>query len=253
MTVSAVSSHPAVSEGPRAPFWTVTLTDVSNMREEDFLALKKKKKGLKGDGKGSKKKRDREAPTDDAATTAASSIDSWNKWNDEAAAEAPAPAAEVAQACEASTAPPTPTKSSAGFTLGVADQTVVCRDCNSDFIFTVGEQQWFKSKGYEGGKTRCDECTKAKKARFGETTGKGVAAAERAAKTVCYTCGETGHSSKNCKQSTCFNCGVLGHRSKDCKVPRDNRAGGGVCFKFQSGSCTRGADCRFAHILEAAA
>jgi len=130
---------------------------------------------------------------------------------------------------------------------------VYCRDCGNDFVFTVGEQQWWASKGYDGGRTRCNECTKVKKARFGEATGKGAAAAERAARTTCYTCGETGHSSKECKQSPCFNCGKVGHKSKDCAEPRDNRAGGGVCFKFQSGSCTRGATCRFAHVIESAA
>jgi hypothetical protein len=29
------------------------------------------------------------------------------------------------------------------------DETLQCRDCGGDFIFTVGEQEFFKSKGFE--------------------------------------------------------------------------------------------------------
>jgi hypothetical protein len=34
--------------------------------------------------------------------------------------------------------------------------------------------------------------------------------------------------------------------------PREGGRGGGVCFSFQKGTCTRGADCRFQHVLEGA-
>ena len=45
--------------------------------------------------------------------------------------------------------------------------------------------------------------------------------------------------------------GENGHRSKDCPAPRNNQAGGGLCFKFQqTGACPRGASCRFAHVAE---
>jgi hypothetical protein len=129
------------------------------------------------------------------------------------------------------------------------DRWLVCGECGGDFCFSSAEQRFFAEKGYAA-KSRCAECTKAKKARFNETSGKGTAAEERAAKTTCYTCGELGHASKDCTQAACYNCGMKGHKSKDCKSPRNNQAGGGVCFKFQSGTCTRGDTCRFAHIKE---
>lgn len=216
------------------------------MREEDFLALKKKKKMKKmqkeasatpekmeekKEKKENKRSRDVEVPAGDAEAVASEAVGSWEQWNAQASAEASSGTTNSAA-------------------TGLSDQHVVCKDCGEDFIFTVGEQQFFLSKGYEGGKSRCAACTSLKKARFGEKTGKGTAAAERAAKTTCFTCGQVGHNSKQCTQATCFNCGKAGHRSKDCKEPRDNRAGGGVCFKFQSGSCTRGDTCRFAHVLE---
>ena len=34
----------------------------------------------------------------------------------------------------------------------------------------VAEQEFFLSQGYMNGKSRCKECTRAKKARFGEAT-----------------------------------------------------------------------------------
>jgi hypothetical protein len=45
------------------------------------------------------------------------------------------------------------------------DETLQCRDCGGDFIFTVGEQEFFKMKGFDNKKTRCADCTAAKKVR----------------------------------------------------------------------------------------
>ena len=134
----------------------------------------------------------------------------------------------------------------------LVDEERWCTDCGASFTYSVAEQKFFLSKGWaEAGKRRCTECTRAKKARFGEVGG---AAAARAAQTTCYSCGQRGHSSRDCPTKAtlpCFNCGGVGHKSKDCPEPRKPAAG--VCFKFQSGSCTRGEACRFAHVLQAAA
>ena len=43
------------------------------------------------------------------------------------------------------------------------DKTLICKDCNKEFIFTEGEQEFFKEKGFENEPTRCPECRKAKK------------------------------------------------------------------------------------------
>ena len=43
------------------------------------------------------------------------------------------------------------------------DKTLVCKDCGKEFIFTVGEQEFFKEKGFDNDPVRCPECRKARK------------------------------------------------------------------------------------------
>lgn len=46
------------------------------------------------------------------------------------------------------------------------DKTIVCKDCGKEFVFSVGEQEFFKEKGFENDPVRCPECRKARKQRF---------------------------------------------------------------------------------------
>lgn len=48
------------------------------------------------------------------------------------------------------------------------DETIVCKDCGKEFIFTVGEQQFYAEKGFENKPVRCKECRMAKKAKLNE-------------------------------------------------------------------------------------
>ncbi|MDK0628943.1 zinc-ribbon domain-containing protein [Clostridium perfringens] len=45
----------------------------------------------------------------------------------------------------------------------MSDKTLKCRDCGSEFIFSVGEQEFYKEKGFENEPTRCISCGRAKK------------------------------------------------------------------------------------------
>ena len=102
------------------------------------------------------------------------------------------------------------------------DETLQCRDCGGDFIFTIGEQEFFKSKGFDNKKTRCYDCTAAKKARFGEEGGKGG--------------GGKGKGKGDGKG-----------KGKGKGDGGGKGGGGGVCYAFQKGECSRGASCRFSH------
>lgn len=45
----------------------------------------------------------------------------------------------------------------------MADKTLVCKDCKAEFVFTEGEQAFYKEKGFENEPQRCPDCRKAKK------------------------------------------------------------------------------------------
>ncbi len=47
----------------------------------------------------------------------------------------------------------------------MADKTLKCKDCGTDFIFTEGEQEFYKEKGFENEPQRCFECRRARKAQ----------------------------------------------------------------------------------------
>jgi cleavage and polyadenylation specificity factor subunit 4 len=117
------------------------------------------------------------------------------------------------------------------------DITLSCRDCNAEFAFSAGEQEFYQSKGWENQPTRCTECKNAKKARFGEGPSAGP---------VCYAF----------QKGECT-------RGDQCRFSHSEGGGGGgggggfggggggggapVCYAFQKGECTRGDACRFSH------
>ncbi|GCD12465.1 zinc-ribbon domain-containing protein [Clostridium tagluense] len=45
----------------------------------------------------------------------------------------------------------------------MADKNLVCKDCGKEFLFTEGEQAFYKEKGFENEPQRCVECRKARK------------------------------------------------------------------------------------------
>ena len=47
----------------------------------------------------------------------------------------------------------------------MADRTLKCKDCGADFIFTEGEQAFYKEKGFENDPVRCLDCRRARKAQ----------------------------------------------------------------------------------------
>ena len=43
------------------------------------------------------------------------------------------------------------------------DKKLVCKDCGQEFIFTAGEQDFYKEKGLENEPKRCKECRDKRK------------------------------------------------------------------------------------------
>ena len=42
--------------------------------------------------------------------------------------------------------------------MALQDKTLVCRDCGQEFIFTVGEQEFYSSRGLVNEPSRCPDC-----------------------------------------------------------------------------------------------
>lgn len=42
--------------------------------------------------------------------------------------------------------------------MAFIDKTLVCKDCNKQFVFTAGEQEFYQQKGLQNEPRRCPEC-----------------------------------------------------------------------------------------------
>ncbi len=45
----------------------------------------------------------------------------------------------------------------------MADKTIVCKDCGKEFVFSEGEQEFYKEKGFENDPVRCPDCRRKTK------------------------------------------------------------------------------------------
>ncbi|MBE6036573.1 MAG: cytochrome C551 [Clostridiales bacterium] len=43
------------------------------------------------------------------------------------------------------------------------DKTLVCQDCGQEFVFTAGEQAFYKEKGFDNEPKRCKACREKRK------------------------------------------------------------------------------------------
>src|SRR5437879_11725728 len=57
--------------------------------------------------------------------------------------------------------------------MALADQTLYCRDCNAEFTFTVGEQEFYASRGLTNTPSRCPSCRAARKQSGGGSFSRG--------------------------------------------------------------------------------
>lgn len=72
----------------------------------------------------------------------------------------------------------------------MADKTLTCRDCGSEFVFTQSEQDFYAEKGFTNEPSRCPECRAARKASRGDG-GYGRSGGQREMfPAVCSRCGK---------------------------------------------------------------
>ncbi|MDF2674781.1 MAG: cytochrome [Clostridiales bacterium] len=55
----------------------------------------------------------------------------------------------------------------------MGDKTLVCKDCQKEFVFTEGEQAFYKEKGFENEPQRCPDCRRARKAERRQNDNRG--------------------------------------------------------------------------------
>jgi CxxC-x17-CxxC domain-containing protein len=48
------------------------------------------------------------------------------------------------------------------------DTTLTCRDCGQPFVFTIREQEYYASRGFDNPPGRCPDCRAARKAERGD-------------------------------------------------------------------------------------
>ena len=79
--------------------------------------------------------------------------------------------------------------------MALSDQTLYCRDCNQEFVFTVGEQEFYASHNLTNAPTRCPSCRAARKAQSsggyssGRSGGGGSREPRQMYTVICSNCG----------------------------------------------------------------
>ena len=59
------------------------------------------------------------------------------------------------------------------------DKPIMCAECNQEFVFTAGEQEFYDRKGFKEVPKRCKPCRDARKVRRTNGAGNGVGRGER--------------------------------------------------------------------------
>jgi CxxC-x17-CxxC domain-containing protein len=91
--------------------------------------------------------------------------------------------------------------------MTLADKTLTCRDCGKSFVFTVGEQEFYKSRGLQNDPGRCPECRSVRRQDRG--TGNSAGRPKTTFQTVCASCGapaEVPFEPKQGRPVYCSNC-----------------------------------------------
>src|SRR5260370_8310730 len=55
--------------------------------------------------------------------------------------------------------------------MAFTDQNRDCRDCNQEFVFTAGEQEFYESRGLVNAPSRCPSCRAARKGQSNNYSG----------------------------------------------------------------------------------
>lgn len=117
---------------------------------------------------------------------------------------------------------------------GLQDEELECRDCGNKFTFTVGEQEFYASKGFDNKPVRCKPCKDEKKNRMDGGRGGGGG-------------GRGGYGDRGGGGGYGDRGGGGGYGGGGGGYGGGGGGAQGVCYSFQKGECTRGSSCRYSH------
>lgn len=98
--------------------------------------------------------------------------------------------------------------------MAFADKTLACRDCNSNFTFTSGEQEFYASKGLMNDPVRCPNCRNQRK------TARPAAEQEEGYVRYGNFASFGGRTPRQMHPATCAECGMM---TEVPFVPRGDR------------------------------
>ena len=52
--------------------------------------------------------------------------------------------------------------------MALSDRTLICVDCGGEFVFTTGEQEFFKCRGFANEPKRCRSCRAVRRTEQGD-------------------------------------------------------------------------------------
>jgi CxxC-x17-CxxC domain-containing protein len=72
------------------------------------------------------------------------------------------------------------------------DKTLTCRECDREFIFTAGEQEFYAERGFQNTPSRCKECRDSRRAQGSARSSNagGGGGRREMFDTVCAECGK---------------------------------------------------------------
>jgi CxxC-x17-CxxC domain-containing protein len=97
-----------------------------------------------------------------------------------------------------------------------SDKTLVCKDCNQEFVFTASEQDFYTEKGFTNEPGRCPACRQARKnSDRGHRGGSSFKGERTLYNAVCSRCGAQTPVPFQPKQDREVLC-------RDCFRPKNN-------------------------------
>jgi CxxC-x17-CxxC domain-containing protein len=78
--------------------------------------------------------------------------------------------------------------------MDIQDKNLTCRDCGREFVFTSGEQTFYKQKGFENEPSRCPDCRQNRKrergSNFNSASEGGARGQKQLYSVTCADCGK---------------------------------------------------------------